>query len=106
MYTLGLMLVTCLMPCAGFGFGLFFWIKGRRTKEPGPGRVPGETLMRIGRRAALCGVAAAAVTVATLMLTQHGARGWRVGVAVALVTAQYVMTLTVVLWAAKLLRKK
>ncbi|HCT90680.1 MAG TPA: hypothetical protein DF613_04745 [Lachnospiraceae bacterium] len=107
MYTLGLMLVTCLMPCVGIGIGIFFMGKGsRRAKEPVSGAVSGDVLTRIGRLAAVAGAVGAAVTVAVLLLTLQLARHWRVGVAVAVVTVQYVVTIAVVIAVSRMLRRK
>lgn len=108
MYTLGLVLVTCLMPCAGIGIGVFFMGKGSRAQkeEPVQGAVPGAVLARIGRLAVTAGAAAAVVTVAVLLLTLDLARPRRVGVAVAVVTVQYVVTMAVVIAASRMLRKK
>lgn len=108
MYTLGLVLVTCLMPCVGIGIGIFFMRKGNRAQkeEPAQGAVPGAVLARIGRLAAAAGAAAAVATVAVLLLTLDLVRPWRVGVAVAVVTVQYVATMAVVIAASRMLRKK
>lgn len=107
MYTLGLILVTCFMPCAGLGLGAFFWRKGMGAAgAPARGAVPGEILVRIGRLAVLSGAVAAAVTVLVVLLTGGLERPWRVGAALVLVTAQYVVTIAVVIRAAQMIRKK
>ena len=107
MYTWGLVLATCLMPCAGIGIGIFLMGKGSRMeKEPAQGAVSGAVLARIGRLAAAAGAAAAVVTVAVLLLTLHRVRPWRVGAAVAVVTVQYKVTMAVVIAASRMLRKK
>lgn len=108
MYTLGLALVTCLMPCVGIGIGVAFLRKGSRAEkeEAVQGAVSGEILMRIGRLAAAAGAVAAVVTLAALLMTLHLARPWRVGAAVAVVTVQYVVTMAVVFAASRMLRRK
>lgn len=108
MYTLGLVMLTCLMPCAGMGIGLVFLRKGRKTetKKPAPEAVPGETLTSIGRLAVAAGAGAAVVTAAVLLLTLHLERPWRVGAAAGVVTVQYAVTMAVVFLAARMLRRK
>ncbi len=108
MYTFGLVLATCFMPCIGLGLGIFFWRKGSRAAdaEPVRGVISGDVLVRIGRLAVTAGAVTAVATAAVLYLTLDMERSWRVGAAVATVTVQYAVTIAVVIAAARMLRRK
>lgn len=107
-YTIGITLVSGLIPLAGLGFGLYFRRLGKKRREETPdGRhLSGEKMERIARRVMITAGIWLLITIVSTILASGLSNRARVLAAVLLVSLQYVTTMVIAVLISRIIAKK